>query len=201
MVLRAACVLRSGGEYLPKHVERLRASLARYLSGVPLLCLSDFDMPEPSSLLLHGWPGWWSKLELMRPDIEGDLLYFDLDTVITGGLSELAAVGRLTLLRDFIHPERLQSSLMYLPQADRWAAWERWMEAPSAHMRRAGPYGDQHFLGELWQGRADTWQAALPGQVVSYKVDVRPAARIPDGTRVVIFHGEPRPWAVGWLNQ
>nr|WP_145924153.1 hypothetical protein [Halomonas elongata] len=46
--------------------------------------------------LAHGWPGWWSKLELFRPH-GGDLLYLDLDTVVRGDLQPLIdapAVGR-----------------------------------------------------------------------------------------------------------
>jgi hypothetical protein len=89
---------------------------------------------------------------------------------------------------------------MYLTQAARSEAWDAWMQAPADHMDAAGPHGDQGFLGQLWGGKARRWQEALPGQAVSYKVDVVPAGRIPDGARVVCFHGQPRPWHVGWLD-
>jgi hypothetical protein len=200
MVLRAACVLRSGGEYVPEHVGRLQRGLARHLPGVPLVCLSDVDVPCERIPLEYDWPGWWAKMELMRPDIEGDLLYVDLDTVITGDLSDFVSVGRLMVLRDFYHPERPQSALMYLPQAARAEAWEAWRRAPADHMAECGIYGDQRLLGQIWASKAGLWQEALPGQAVSYKVDVVPAGRIPDAARVVIFHGQPRPWHVGWLE-
>jgi hypothetical protein len=201
VVLRAACVLRSGGDYLPEHVGRLQAGLARHLPRVPLICLSDVDVPCERIPLRHGWPGWWSKLELMRPDIEGDLLYFDLDTVIVGDLSDFAAAGRLMALRDFFHPERpLQSALMYLPADARRTAWEAWAKAPEDLMTWAGPYGDQAVLGQIWGSGVGHWQDALPGQAVSFKVDVRPTGAIPAGARAVVFHGQPRPWHVGWLE-
>ena len=66
-------------------------------------------------------------MNLFHPSIRGDLLYFDLDTVIVGDLSELSSMGRTTLLSDFYYPERPASGLMYLTESDRakvWAAWK-----------------------------------------------------------------------------
>ena len=41
-------------------------------------------------LLRHNWPGWWSKIELHRPDLpKGRTLYMDLDTYIVGSLEPL----------------------------------------------------------------------------------------------------------------
>lgn len=197
MGLRVATVLRSGGEYTPTHVERLEAQIVTWAPSLDLICLTDYA--EASWLgndiqLTRGYPGWWSKMELFRPDIEGDILYFDLDTTIVGPLDEFDR-GVVTLLRDFYRPGRLGSGLMFLPESARRAVWDKWIEKPEyyiANTRR----GDQGFLETVWLDSALRWQDVLPGKVVSYKVDVRPAGASPPGASVVCFHGKPRPWAV-----
>jgi hypothetical protein len=62
MLMRVACVLRSGGEYTAAHVERLRAGVARHLPGVGFVCLSDVPVDCERVELEHGWPGWWAIL-------------------------------------------------------------------------------------------------------------------------------------------
>lgn len=201
-----ACVLRDSPEYDAEYVERLHAGVARHLPDVPFVCLSDVDVPCERIPLRHEWPGWWSKLELFAPWVEGNLLYFDLDTIIYGDLTDIASVDRLTLLSDFHAPKNCASGMMFLPEADRAAAWEAWIRDPPAHMALAGGLGDGGFIDTLWNGRAARWQQVLPGQVVSYKAHVRKSTHamysgngtVPDGVRVICFHGRPRPREIGW---
>jgi len=197
--MRVICVLRSGGEYRPEHVIRLRDQVAVWLDA-PFACLSDLRFAASRVEVLplrHGWPGWWAKMELFRPDIAGDLLYFDLDMSIVGDLTEMAQIGRLAIMRDVYRPTGLQSSVMYLPEAARAPVWDDWIRQPAGWMQRHRRIGDQGFLERHWLQSAARWQDALPGQVVSYKADVL-GAGLPEAARVVAFHGKPRPWDVGW---
>src|SRR5262249_34387876 len=87
-------------------------------------------------------------MELFRPEIKGDTLFFDLDTVIVGDLSTVASVGRTTLLSDMgnadlIARKAANSSVMYLTESDRAQVWERWIADPNGHMARYGELGDQ----------------------------------------------------------
>lgn len=203
MAVRVALVLRSGGEYRPEHVGALVGQLERHLPGVGVICLSDVDVPCVRVPLKYGWRSWWSKLELFRPDVAGDLLYIDLDTVIVGDLSELASLGRTTLLSDFYYPERPASGLMYLAESDRAKVWAAWIADPKAAMHKCMRHGDQQFIGEVLHD-AQRFQDVLPGRVVSYKVHVAKGLNkrsigngsVPSGTSVVCFHGRPRPWHV-----
>lgn len=206
--MRVATVLRSGGDFEPRHVARLVAQIERHLPGAEIVCLSDVAVECERIALKHDWPGWWAKMELYRPDIGGDLLYIDLDTTIVGPLDEIAAAGQLTVLADFYRPELVQSSLMFLPEADRAEIWRAFSSDPARHMAECATrerWGDQGFLNELWNAGAARWQDVLPGQVVSWKLHVRkavnPARESGDGTvpqraRIVCFHGAPRPWEV-----
>ena len=191
------CVLRSGGEYGPAHVQWL----ARQVPG--LRCLSDVPVPGVDTLpLQYGWPGWWSKLELFRPDLAGDLLYLDLDTVVTGDLNPLEQVGTTTVLSDFYKPRLPASGLMFLAEADRAMVWQEWLRDPAGHMRRCRTrehWGDQGFLRDVLP--AQRWQDVLPGAVVSYKVHCQQT--LPPAAQVVCFHGKPRPWSVrhNWIPE
>ena len=199
-MLRIALVLRSGGEYTTKHVEVLAKQIRNNLPEANILCLSDrpVKLVETMQLYYH-WPTWFAKMELFRPDIKGDLLYFDLDTVVLGNLRRLADVTTLTVLRDFYRdggrkPEGIGSGLMFLPEECRGEVWDRWLtncrrEIPKLSSRGLG---DQAFLETLWLGKADYWQDQVPEEVVSWKVHCKDG--VPGRARVVCFHGKPRPW-------
>lgn len=182
------CVLRSGGEYKPQHVKWL----ARQVPD--LVCLTDIDVPGvPCLPLKYGWPGWWSKMELFRPDLPGDLMYFDLDTVVF----RVPEANQTTVLQDFYHPELVGSGLMYLVEKDRHKVWEDWIKNPEQHMKdnsRWPNHGDQGFIGKHLNS-ANRWGR----EVVSYKKHCRTG--VPQKAQVVCFHGKPRPWAAkeNWI--
>lgn len=177
------CVLRSGGEYGPEHVRWL----ARQVPGI--VCLSDVPVPGVETVPLeHDWPGWWAKLELFSGSIDGDLMFFDLDTVVF----RVPTVDRTTVLRDFYYPDRIGSGLMYIAEQDKRRVWDAWMDNPAAHMRRAGRGGDQAFLQDFIGG-AQKWQDVA--SVYSFKAHCQRG--LPADADIVCFHGKPRPWASG----
>lgn len=199
------CVLRSGGEYKQEHVWALYEGVKKHWPSdrvFTFLCLTDelLDFPGPiTTPLQFDYPGWWSKMELFSPRILlhgfGGLLYFDLDTVIVGDLTDITNVRKLTLLSDFYRTQHIASGMMFIPQgAERHALWDKWVERPRDHMRRYR--GDQEFMRAVWGESPARWQNVLPGQVISYKAHVRKAGSVPENTRVVCFHGRPRPWAI-----
>lgn len=184
-------VLRSGGDYDAEYVDRLVAAMPTHR----VVCLSDCAVPCERIPLEYGWPGWWAKMELYRPDLAGDVLYMDLDTVVQGPLDDFLAVGRLTMLRDFYREWGLGSGLMFLPEADRAEVWRAWIASPGHWMAEYQSGGDQAFLERLWLKRSARWQDLLPGRVASYKAAGK-AER--EQAAVVCFHGSPRPREVQW---
>lgn len=210
MGVTVACVLRMGGEFKPEHVSRLYASVLKHWPEGRPRFVAFTDAPDAAALggcdcctahrpevrpLVHRWFKWWAKMEMFAPEHDdlGTVLYIDLDTIVVGDLTDLAAVAEMTLLRDFYRGERLQSGLMMLTPAARARTWVRWIEDPAKHAR--AHRGDGEFLHSIWNGRAKVWQDELPGQVVSYKVDVK-SRGVPKDARVICFHGRPRPWDI-----
>jgi hypothetical protein len=201
--MHVAFVLKTGPEYSPQLVDRLARQVKTHLPGASFLCLSDVTTSLPTRLLERAWPKWWSKMELFAPDIKGDLLYFDLDTTITGNLDEIAQTRELTVLSDFYFPRRAGSGMMFLPEAVRVPVWQAFTARPDhwmAHYSQDRPeahWGDQAFLRDHGFDQAARWQHIHPGQIVSYRVaklDVQP---IPPNARVVCFHGQTKPWSAG----
>lgn len=208
---RIMLVLRSGGEYRPSHVMRLLAQLP----GCEVSVLTDLPANQFPGVrvipLKYDWPGWWSKMEMFRPDITGTFLYMDLDTVVRDLPTEFFGHPKSLALGVFTAKEKrdgytmngkhgyLQSGLMLLHEQDRKIIWERWIEDPAKH--RCNHRGDQDFLNEAGLA-ATAFQDAFPGQVCSYKlnwqrrVDEHGRALDPAKMRVICFHGQPRPWTV-----
>lgn len=197
--MRVLCVLRASPVYTTEYVYKLQAGVEKHLPEARFACLSDTPIDGVEVIPLeHGWPGWWSKMELFRPDIAGDFLFFDLDTIITGDLSPLAKLDKDTFLRDFYRGgDGIGSGVMYLTEARRALVWEKWNKAPARWMARYRRGGDQAFLETLYQ-RPQTFQDVAPNQLVSFKVHC--SEGLPSGARVVCYHGNPKPHETNWAH-
>ncbi|WP_213322304.1 hypothetical protein [Klebsiella aerogenes] len=213
-------VLKVSKEFTPKHAQWLH----KQLKGLPSVCITDAGtIPGVNTApLLMDWPGWWSKLELFNPehpDIgSSDLLYIDIDTVITGDIRPLCNLDKFSMLSDFgsVDPLKapLASGLMFIPAAEKYKAWEAFNRNPEHIISRprVPPFhGDQGFIGEIYPD-AQRFQLLFPNQILSYKADIASApmyghdpdiyrgdnsGELPEDARIVCFHGFPRPWKTG----
>lgn len=200
-----ACVLKSGGIYRPEHVQRLAAQMRAAAPSEPFVCLSDVSVDGVTVMpLIHGWPGWWSKAELFRPDVfpAGErVLFADLDTLVVGDLADLLARREAFLaLGDFYRRPPLQegrglgSGLMRWTAGDQTELYVRFCVDAQNLMRRYARGGDQAFIERHRIEQVTFWEDVVPGQVVSYKVHCRQG--VPASARVVCFHGTPKPWEI-----
>lgn len=198
--MRVATVLRSGGDFGPQHVYGIRRMLNEHLPEHEFACLSDCpSLNGYHRPLKYDWPGWWAKMELCRPDITGPLLYLDLDMVITGDISPLVTdTSRSICLRDLYRGSRkrnaIQSTLMLLTEEDRALVWDAFMTDPKRWMGRRS---DQDVYEAVLRNRVAYFQDTHPGMVVGYKSEVRKRnlSKPPEDARIVVFHGNPRPWS------
>lgn len=203
-MITIACVLRSGGDYDTLDVEKLMDGLwGNLYLPYRFVCFTDLPpqmfpmgcIPVP---LWNDWPGWWSKMNLFSAAVEGDILFLDLDTIISGDLNDLAQFNRIGIMRDVYRPDGQQSSVMFIPEQEKKPVWDAFCTDPDGHMNRQGVRGDQGFLETLWLERAARFQDHLPGQLVSYKADNVATKGVPENARAVIFHGQPRPRSINW---
>lgn len=201
-------VLRSGGEFNAAHVQAMQRMVKQWAPpGTMFKCLSDIDIPGVECLpLKHDWPDWWAKLELFRPDIEGDFLFTDLDNVIVGPMDDLFQ-GRGW-------PPVLQrggwTALMWLPANVRHHVWNWFMEQPADWMRiyakenrpklnGIGNYGDAGFISNALV--YSCWEDLFPGQVINIvelrlltPLGIRWVHNWPKDTRMILCGQPYRPW-------
>ncbi len=214
MSLTVVTVLRSGGDYDVGWFYALKRGLLRHLSieyraPTPgplepgtwtLWCLTDLSVGRAGIPLEHGWPGWWSKVEIFRPGLfEGLVLYLDLDTLVVDDLAPLAEYsGRLAMLSDFYQPKIVASGVMlFRPGAHTEAVYSAFQADPLRIMAA-------HRRSDFWYAKQldapDRLQELYPDQLVSLKAHAR--LRAPDGARLVCGHGRPRlsDPAAGWAH-
>jgi hypothetical protein len=204
-VLNVVCVLRSGGVYGVEDVRKLHAMAVRNLHFDEFYCLTDtpIGVSDITEIKLHHlWPGWWSKIELFRPHFpEGSrMLYFDLDTIIVGDINGLANIkgADWVMLGDFYHRPPKHDRIALASGMMMWRANDQ-EEIYTAFARQSTRImgmtrGDQQWIARK-NGNAQMWETIAPNQVVSYKVHCRDAnnGELPEGARVVCFHGVPKP--------
>lgn len=184
-MLTIATLLKSGKEFAPDHVARLK----RQCNKIPhtrFVCLSDVDVPCERIPLLHNWPTWWGQCELFRPGLfYGPVLYMDLDT---------------TVLRD---------PSIVVEQGEFWAlGWygKRGLEPTSGVMAWWGDFSRIYEKAKALDKRPTRWvnEGIFPNVTpriiqerfqgfYSYKRDIRDKP-MPKDVTVVYWHGQPRPW-------
>lgn len=193
MVMQIACVLRSGGEFSVEHVRRLVDSIRQHNDDLPIVCLSDieFDIEGVEvKPLRHNWPGWWSKIELFRGDLDSPTLYLDLDTVVVGRLPVIS--GFFTMLDNVYKPGDVGSGVMSWAESPTWI-YETFRHHPDYFIetyKTSKRWGDQGFIRDYIDGPI----LRFGQEYRSYKAHCK--SGVPIGTSVVYFHGSPRPWEV-----
>lgn len=178
-MLTIACVY-SGGSYKPEHVERLRKQLIGKINQpYNFVCLDDSP-----------WPGYWAKISLFEPGrFKGRVLYIDLDVDIVNNLDEIANFPwPFCAGKEWTYPG-MHSALMAWDAG----AGDHIFNQFSQDVIDSGKYlGDQNYIDSRMLGIAkfpEEW-------CVSYKKHVKPTGKVPEGAKVVCYHGTPKPWDI-----
>jgi len=213
-MINVVCVLKTGGDFDRRWVHALDQSVwDKVTEPHRFWCLTDDAYLLSQQLvgiraipLTKGWPGWWSKIEMFRPDLfsEGEpVLFFDLDTVILRDITHLAGAidTDLVLLRDFYRLKTAWGTGVMGWTAGRFTSiYEGFKADVRGYTRRFR--SDQHFIQWLLTGCNEIrfWQDEFPGHLASYKIHCM--ERVPADTHVVCFHGKPRPTEVNaaWMD-
>jgi len=139
--------------------------------------------------------------------LEGRVILFDLDTVITGTLNEISKYnGRFAVL-DALWSAGVCGGGVFGFQAHNQEIediiWKPAVENPKQTNSLVG--GDERFWLRRVIPDADRWQNLYPGRFVSSKPLPSRKLRmdVPNEASVVCFHGKPRPHEVAeapWIK-
>lgn len=159
--------------------------------------------------------GWWYKLMIFKEDfygISGTSIFLDLDVVITANIDELFTVepGKFKIIRDL--KQGFNSSVFRLTMGSMAYVWDDFVKNKDDIVGRL--HGDQDWIAEAAPDEMSTWPASW---VVSYKKQCNARAKrsygrigqwarkhglmpppkgeaeLPEGAKIVIFHGKPDP--------
>ncbi|RDC73390.1 glycosyl transferase [Rhodovulum sp. 12E13] len=226
MTATVACI-KWGTLFGPEYVNRLYSGVRRNLSvPVRFLCMTErpeglhpdievltlpdepFRAEMDAALAVADRKGAMRKVSLFRPGLiaglDGPVLGFDLDVVITGPLDDLLAhaPGTVAMRADWVEARRGRptghgSVFRFDPALHPWL-YDRLAADPAGEVARARG-SEQRYTSTLAQEKR-AFAYLPPEQVVSFKHDcldlpplnwIRPA-RLPREARVVCFHGHPK---------
>lgn len=200
-----------GKKYGPEYVNILQAMVKRHLTlSHRFICFTDDKTGlnadiETFPLIETQLEGWWHKLTLFKSDLfglTGRTLYMDLDVVIIDSIDCFFNDydDRFVIIKDWNSNARFTfwNSSVFLYDIGKLSfVWDNFSEEQS---KRIGG-GDQ-----IWITRqipdATTWPKTWCRSFKYECVDngpYRDAAEnhnkdgIPDGCKIVIFHGQPNP--------
>lgn len=156
-MINVVCVLREGGKvgYDASWVEKLQRAVTKNLK-IPhrFICLSDCDVPCERIPLIDTGTGFWSKIELFRPNLFNDpVLYIDLDTVICDDITAfIEKIYEEQFLMYLENGTTIHSSALMYWKGDYSFLWDLYKSKPLSHWKTlyAKPplYGDQALIAE-----------------------------------------------------
>lgn len=201
--------LKWGTKYDAGYVNKLYSGINRNAT-IPFRfhCFTEDDKGIRPGITSHTLPfadkheGWWNKLYLFSNHfpLRGKIVFFDLDTVITGNIDDVLnpPTSDFVVLRDFyaakargVDSMDMGSGLMSWDTTDgnKYSQiWEQFVKDPKKVMKELYPHGDQRWIQRFLPIRK-YWQDILPDQVVSFKTHCHKG--LPEGARVVCYHGKP----------
>lgn len=200
-MVTVSCVLKSGGVYDWRYVLRLRRAVEKNTTApYQFICFTDDDAVVCCDIvrLKHNWPGWWSKIELFRSDLDlRCFVYFDLDTMIIGNIDELIRCAQETpfgMLRGFNKHNSQNnvpaSGVMVGDFSMHSEVYHAFVQYPGNWMGAYG--GDQGFISDKILGIVPRLQNLLPKDyIVGKRIAFRENFVLPS-TSVIAWSGRPR---------
>ena len=190
--------LKWGTKFPPEYVNRLFYGVRRNTT-VPFKfhCFTDDATGLDPEIQLHPLPytnveGWWQKLYLFSDeiDIEGRVLFMDLDTLITKNIDHFVTQdkGFVTLQDLWQRGNNVSSAVMSFEVGKHTQIWNTFIQDPVAAVRSLHPHGDQKWI-QKQQHQRTFWQNLFPNQVVSFKSGCR--GGLPNNVHIVCYHGKP----------
>ena len=224
--INCACLIHDTA-YDWQYVTRLYNSLCRNLTPeVKLHVYTESSRPVPAPFIPHAlqeWPGirgpkssWWYKVQLFdSTQFDGNLLYFDLDTVITGNIDWIwqQPPGFFYAPKDFKYLFRpksttINSSVMWF-NTKQFDYVYRSFDSNAVVTKRLNFRGDQDYIHHAipenqlryldnQKIRSYKWEIKEGGWNFKTRKPLNPGAHsIIDDVSVLIFHGNPKPHELG----
>lgn len=201
--------------YGPEWVDKLARNVRRFHPDAQIAVVTDYaedEFREPVEVFPFAlqFKGFARLMECYRPEVVGEkAILVGLDQVFVGDLSALwdQPYGHIAPLDPHfgVTRGRLCNAVVLVDRKAAWQVWKSWLafrveDRPDykyllflrgENGERTPVFSEMRWLSIHHRPEA-TWDDLLPGAVLSYKVHVRPAGKLPGTARVVYFHGNPK---------
>lgn len=215
LVQRNIICMKWGKKYGPEYVNRLYAMVRRHLTGdFRFVCLTDdpqgircevecFPIPPldlPSGIPERGWKKLLTFSDALY-DLQGVALFLDIDVVIVDSLDVFfSEPGEFLIIHDYRRQWRVTgNSSVYRFNVGAHADVLTYFRANTQQVRSKFR-NEQAFLSDFLyrQGKLKYWPAAWCPSfkyhcIPSWPTNYWNEPIVPQGARVVIFHGECNP--------
>lgn len=212
MVKTVIC-MKWGARYGAEYAARLYASVRRNLAGdLRFVCFTDdasglegdIETAPLPDITLPAHVAWtpWRKLSVWRDGLaglSGDVLFLDLDIVITGALDPFFEFhpGEYCVIRNWTQPgEKIGNTSVFRFPAGRYGRiFERFNADPEAVLRAYEI--EQHYISaeipeqKFWPPE---WCASFKHSLLPrFPMNWLRAPALPPGCRIAVFTGHPDP--------
>lgn len=218
---RNVICLKYGDKYSADYVNKLHHMVRRHTTGdVGFYCVTENPIGlDPTIKVItlpqiSGLQGWWYKPFIFSKDfpVKGKLLFLDLDIVIIKNIDCFFEYTptKFCIIRDFtrsMNPSwtRYNSSVFRLDSESLDYVWSSLVKDTSATRRL---HGDQDWLYEkikenvqFWPDewcQSYKWEIRSRGEIVGVGrqrnfATVLKEPKIQSETRILVFHGDPKP--------
>jgi len=203
----------TGTKYNINHVNTLFNMVQRNLSKpFNFYCLTNNQGQSfNSNIQLLGVPqpileNWWNKMHLFNKElnIEGNILYMDLDVVVINSLDEFFNLFKdedFCVIRDFGQPKTtFNSSVLKYNLKHHSHIWDSYLNNKSNYDK---VQGDQNVVTDLMKNHpqtkiiSDDWtysfkwpERGKPKKYQKYKPEEHPLKK---NAKICVFHGHPNP--------
>ena len=221
--IHCACVIHDT-KYDFSYVDKLYRGLCRNLTPrVILHVYTESNRPVPEPYVKHclqEWPGirgpkqsWWYKLQVFNPEhYSGQLLYFDLDTVIVNNIDWIWQLSKENFwaVKDFKYLFRskrvtLNSSVMWFNSSKHKYVYDNF-DRSIVKKHRTRYHGDQDYIHaqvcndqlryfDVDKIKSYKWQVKEGGYNFSTRKFYKPGEICwpTADTSILVFHGNPNP--------
>jgi hypothetical protein len=217
---RVILCMKWGSKYGPEYVNRLYAMVRRHLLGdFTFVCLTDNNQgiraevvcrTIPSLDLPKGLPErGWTKLTTFAPHLAAHVgvsagstaLFLDIDVVIVGALDDFFSIaGEFLIIHDYKRPRRITgNSSVYRFKLGAHPDVLDYFRSNFDSIRKTFR-NEQAYLSDFIhrQGKLQYWPTSWCPSFKYHSIPRWPTNYwrepiVPEGSRVIIFHGECNP--------
>lgn len=210
--MKTVLCMKWGSKYGPDYANKLFSMVQRHLSGpLQLICFTDDAAGLDPAIVVRPLPEvvvpadsperGWRKVGLFHPQLglaPEPTLYLDLDVVVTGSLDVLFTEPGQFLIcddEDWRKPGVGNSSVFRFVPGEQDHIWQKFQSGSAQMMRRHR--NEQEYVSAEAKGLKfwpATYCRSFKRHCLRGKIPfVRQKAVLPEGARVLIFHGDPKP--------